>query len=156
MSQTSIDLPFADGVYTFRLGLAQINEIQNRCGCGIGALFARVSKGRFFTLTPEGHVAVGDPLQAEYRIEDLLAVIRQGLLGGGQGIVEGETVKVDTARASQLIEHYVLADGCPLKDAWALAAAVLSVVIEGYEPPEPDADKKKDEPATESSTTDRP
>lgn len=158
MPQTSITLPFGDGRYTFRLGLKQINEIQNRCDAGIGAIFARVVKGRFFTMGPEGGVAVGDPQQAEYRVEDLLAVIRQGLLGGAAGWVDGEEVRVDAARADQLIENYVLGDSAPLKDAWALAAAILSVTIEGYDPPEADvgASKKKDGAETGASTTAKP
>lgn len=142
MPQTSIRLKFADGEYDFRLGLAQINEIQNRCGTGIGAVFARVLKGRFFQVTPEGQVAIGDPSQAEYRIEDLLATIRQGLIGGGKGVVDGAEVVVDAARANQLVENYVASGAQPLKDAWALAAAILSVAIEGYDPPGEQAKKK--------------
>jgi hypothetical protein len=145
MPQTSISLPFADGNYSFRLGLAQINEIQNRTGDGIGAVFARLLKGRYFQRTPNGEVAVGDPSQGEYRIEDILAVIRQGLLGGGKGVVDGQEVRVDAQRAEELVKNYVLAEGCPLRDSWALAAAILSVTIEGYEPPEPvPASKKKE------------
>lgn len=136
MPQTSISLPFADGEYTFRLGLAQINEIQNRTGDGIGAVFARLLKGRFYRAGPNGEVVIGDPTQAEYRVEDILVVIRQGLLGGGKAIVDGAEVKVDAARVNELMQSYVFpADGCPLKDAWALAAAILHPAIEGYDPP---------------------
>lgn len=145
--QTSLTIAFADGEYTFRLALAQINEIQTRCNAGIGAVFARIAKGRFFRKTDLGEIAIGDPSQAEYRIEDLVSVIRQGLIGGGRGVVDGVEVKVDAPRAEQLIKNYVLADGCPLEDAWTLAYAILTATIVGYEPAEPipDADKKKAE-----------
>jgi hypothetical protein len=135
MSQTSIRLAFADGEYDFRLGLAQINEIQNRCGVGIGAVYARVLKGRFFQVTPDGPVAIGDPSQAEYRIEDLLSTVRQGLIGGGKGMVDGQDVAVDATRADQLVKNYIAEGGQPIKLAWELAAAILSVAIEGYDPP---------------------
>ena len=149
MPQTSITLPFADGEYVFRLGIAQINEIQNRTGDGIGAVFARMLKGRFYRSSPAGEVVIGDPTQAEYRIEDLLVVIRQGLLGGGKAIVDGAEIDVDAARVNQLMLGYVFpAEGCPIKDAWALASAILHPAIEGYDPPDGDADKKKEAAAT--------
>lgn len=134
--QTSLTVGFADGEYTFRLGLVHINEIQNRCNAGIGAIYARIAKGRFFRKTDLGELAIGDPSLAEYRIEDLTAVIRQGLIGGGRGVVEGVEVKVDAARADSLIKNYVIAEGRPLEDAWTLAYAVLTATIIGYEPAE--------------------
>lgn len=153
MPQTSISLPFADGVYDFRLGLAQLNEIQDRCDAGIGQVFARLVKGRFFKLTPAGEIAIGDPLQAEYRAEDIVATIRQGLIGGGKGVVDGQEVRVDAERANKLIERYVLGEGCPLKDAWALAAAILTVAIEGYDPPEEEPKPVKKKVAKPAAST---
>lgn len=156
MPQTSIELSWADGVYTFRLGLAQINEIQNRCG-PIGEVNARLLTGRYYRNSPEGEIVVGNPAEARYRLEDVLTVIRQGLLGGGKAVVDGSDVKVDAARVSQLMENYVFpAEGCPLKDAWALAAAILHPAIEGYDPPEVVEDEpKKKEAEAKASTTDK-
>lgn len=154
--QTSITLTFGDGEYDFALPLVQIKELQNRCGDGIGEIYARILKGRLFQITPQGQVAIGDPLQSAYRIEDVVNTIRQGLLGGARGIVDGEEVRVDAVRANQLIESYVLAPGCPLKDAWALAAAILAARIEGYEPAEktaPAPDKKKEQAAAKAGST---
>jgi hypothetical protein len=138
-----LTLPFADGEYQFHLGLAQINEVQKACNAGIGEIFARLCRGRFFKLTPSGEVAIGDPMQAEYRIEDLVNVIRQGLIGGGQGKVDGQSVVVDAQRAKELIDNYVLGEDAPLKDSWALAAAILQARIEGYDVPEAPAAKPK-------------
>lgn len=138
--QTSIDLAFADGEYTFRLGLAQIKLLQDKCGCGIGALYARVLRGRYLV----DNVNVGITGEADFRIEDLHETIRQGLIGGGAGLVDGEVVAVTSIKASALVEGYVI--GRPLKESWNLAAAVLMALVEGYEPP------KKVEPGTDPAT----
>jgi hypothetical protein len=144
--ETSISLEFADGEYLFALGLKQINEIQNACDAGIGAVFARVAHGMFHRKAAEGEVVFGDPMQSAYRMEDLTAVIRQGLIGGGRGTVDGESVTVDTTRANQLIENYVLAERQPLQKSWQLAYTILSSRIVGFEPPDGSGhDKKKGE-----------
>jgi hypothetical protein len=139
---TAIDLAFADGTYSFNLGLAQINEIQSKCGAGIGAIYARVCKGRYLMES----VTFGNPLESEYRIDDLIETIRQGLIGGGKGMVDDKEVIVTAFRANELVANYVLAPGNPLKDAWTLAAAILTARIEGYTPPadnKPKADEGK-------------
>lgn len=147
---TSLTIPFGDGEYTFRLGLAQIDEIQTRCNAGIGAVFARIAKGRFFRQTASGEIAIGDPLQAEYRVEDIISVVRHGLIGGGKGVVDGQEVKVDAARANQLINNYLLADGIPLEAGWTLAHAILAATIVGFEPPIPEAQKKTADETTDA------
>lgn len=150
---TAIDLAFADGVYTFHLGLAQIKEIQTACGDGIGAVYARLLKGRYLV----GEAAIGNPLEGEYRIDDIVAIIQQGLIGGGAGLVNDVEVKVTAYRASQLVENYVLARGCAIKDSWALAVAVATARIEGYTPPAPATlakePKKKAAVMTEAGST---
>lgn len=134
--QTSIDLEFADGVYTFKLGLAQIEEIENKCGCGLGEVFSRVLAGRFEN---DGEF-FGHPAHARWKMVDLIETIRQGLLGGGlKANIDGVDVTVSGARANELIRNYV-ADR-PKSEAWSLAAAILTAAIEGYSPP------KKDMPA---------
>ena len=144
LMQTSIDLEFADGQYQFALGLAQINELQNKCGDGIGAIYARVLQGR----VPE-NIGVGHPAYAAFRIADLVETVRQGLIGGGKGMVDGAEVEVGTMRANQLVSSYALQ--MPLARLWDLAAAVLYALFEGYEPAretagggEPSGDKKKE------------
>lgn len=135
--QTHIDLAFADGTYTFVLGLAQIHELQTKCKAGIGALYARVLQGRVAE-----DVSVGHPAYAAYHIEDLVETVRQGLIGGGAGTVDGKEVKVGALRANELIERYLLP--MPLAEQWNLAAAILFAKIEGYEPaPVAGEDKKK-------------
>ena len=150
--QTSIDLPFADGTYTFRLGLAQINELQTKCGVGIGGLYARLLRGRYVIDT----VSLGLTTEAEFQLADVIEPVRQGLIGGKRGEVDGQAVEVTSIAAARLIENYLCAkDGTllvPLREAWNLAVAIMAALIEGYTP-------KKAEPAeapasgTDATTT---
>ena len=146
--QTSIDLPFADGTYTFRLGLAQINELQTKCGIGIGGLYARLLRGRYVIDT----VSLGLTTEAEFHLADVIEPIRQGLIGGKRGEVDGTPVEVSSIAAARLIENYLCAkDGTllvPLREAWNLAVAVVAALIEGYEPKKAEPDVA---PATEAT-----
>lgn len=135
--QTHIDLKFADGTYTFALGLAQIHELQTKCKIGIGGLYARVIQGRL-----SEDITVGHPAYAAYHMDDLVEVVRQGLIGGGAGMVDGQEVKVGALRANELVERYLVP--MPLVEQWNLAAAILFAKIEGFTPPEPP--KKKARP----------
>jgi hypothetical protein len=137
--QTWVVLPFANGVYRFAYGLEQIKEIERLCDAGIGAIFARTSKGRYGFL--EGEIY---PELAEYRFGELVEIIRQGLIGGGEGIVDGADTKVSSVRAGQLIECYLLGisdQRLAITQIWMVAYSALHALIHGYSPP------KKDEPA---------
>jgi hypothetical protein len=140
--RTHVDLAFADGEYRFALGLAQLHELQTKCKVGVGALYARVLQGRL-----EGDVSIGHPAYGAYHVDDLIETVRQGLIGGGQGVVDGQDVKVSALRANELVERYLLP--LPLKEQWDLAAAILFAKVEGYEP-EGDTDKKKETPRKRS------
>lgn len=137
MSSSTIELNFADGEYTFALPLVQINELQRKCGIGIGGLYGRVTKG----VQVIDSKAVLIPGLAEFYALDLIETIRHALIGGGKGVVNGEAVVVAPTDANRLIETYVL--GQPMQTAWDIAATVLSVCLMGYDPP------KKEPPASE-------
>jgi hypothetical protein len=137
--QTHIDLAFADGTYRFALGLAQIHELQTKCGAGIGAIYARVLQGRM----PED-ITVAHPQYGAYHVDDLVETVRQGLIGGGQGWVDGADVKVPALRANELVERYLLP--MPLVQQWNLAASILYAKIDGFVDPE--AKKKARRPRT--------
>lgn len=130
--RTSIDLDFGDGTYTFKLGLRQIAELQTKCDCGIGEVYARVLAGRFQLegATIENHAA------ARYHIEDIVETIRLGLIGGASGEVNGAALDVTPLVATRLINVYV--PDTPLMELWATAVAVLNALIVGY------SDKKKE------------
>lgn len=123
--KAAIDLQFADGAYSFKLGLAQIRELQDKTGAGIGALYGRVLAGRMGDGLEEGH-----PAYAQFHIDDIRETVRQGLIGGGGGLVDGADVKVTALRATELVERYL--DPAPLVEQWNLAAAILFALVEGY------------------------
>jgi hypothetical protein len=130
-----IEMAFADGVYEFALPLPRIDELQRKTGVGIGGLFARVLKG---CIEIKGSV-IQLPQNAEFYALDIIETIRQGLIGGGRGMVDGNEIEVTPALAHRLIENYVLTE--PLNKSWSLAGAILGACVMGYTPP------KKDQPA---------
>ena len=145
MTQSAITLAFGDGEYTFRLGIAQIEELQRKCGVGIGGLCARLLKGRYQI----AGLPIGTPNEAEFFLADVVEPIRQGLIGGNEGVVDGVQIAVSTVRANQLIEAYVLPPR-PLADAWTLSAAIVGALIAGYSPP-----KKAEPPVAAAPKTRR-
>lgn len=141
--QTALELHFADGEYLFDLKLPQIAELQEKRQAGILAIYRRVVRGRY---TFEGQtVAIAH--EGEAYAEDLFETIRLGLIGGGRGLVDGQEVQVTALTAKNLVERYC--HPTPLRDSWAVAAAVLAARIEGAEPP------KKEEPAKQPAASKR-
>jgi hypothetical protein len=138
---TALELEFADGEYTFDLKLPQLAELQEKRGCGIFKLYGRVVQGRYIF---EGQT-IASTVEGEAYAEDLFEVVRLALIGGNAGVVSGEEIKVSANLARKLVERYC--HDAPLKEAWAIAAAVLGARIEGYDPPK--KAKPVDEPATD-------
>lgn len=135
MITTALELDFADGAYLFDLKLPQMAELQEKRGA-IFALYGRVLKGRFLI---DG-VPIADTSAGQSFAEDLFETIRLALIGGGRGIVDEKEIEVSPIMAKRLVENYCHA--APLKESWAIAAAVLGARIEGYSSP-------KAEPAQE-------
>lgn len=142
MITTALDLHFADGEYLFELKLPHLAELQEKRGVGIFALYGRVLRGRYLF---EG-IAIAQTTDGEAYAEDLFEVIRLGLIGGGRGLVDGQEIAVTPLTAKTLVERYC--HPAPLKESWAVAAAVLAARIEGYDPPK--KGKPADEPAPEA------
>lgn len=153
---TSIDLPFADGLYSFRLGLAQIAELQAKCGVGIGGLYARLLRGRYVIDT----VSLGLTTEADFHLADVIEPIRQGLIGGRRGEVDGAAVEVTSTVAARLVENYLCGkDGSlqvPLREAWNLAVAIMAALIEGYTPKKAEPAKAPARETMDSSTMPEP
>lgn len=132
----SIILQFADGEYTFKLGMRQICELQEKCKAGIGEIVARALSGHY------GEFG-GDISEAKFKVEDIVDTIRLGLIGGNAGMVDGREITVSPMLAKGLVDRYVMEQ--PLIDGWNTAAAILLACIQGFDPP-----KKKAEPVTPS------
>jgi len=137
--QTFIDTECFDGTYTFKLSMDGIMAIEQKCGAGIGEVYARTLAGRY----SDGETSFVNPMEQKFRASELLEVVRQGLIGGGKGYSDGRAVKVDSLVANHLIKTYISADrDNPLNRAWELAAAILHRTLYGYEPAIEDAQKK--------------
>lgn len=106
--KNSVELEFGDGTYTFKLGLGQIDELQDKCGAGIGTIYKRV-------------------LQGDYRVEDCKETVRLGMIGGGVSAVE----------ARRTVDRYTGLDTFTVQNLWNLALTILVACVQGYEPPEP-------------------
>lgn len=156
MPQNHIELHFGDGDYLFRLTLSGIQAIQEKCGnCGIGAVWQRLAASRFNYVKDDGEqVGFGVAEAAAFKIEDIIEPIRQGLIGGGMGTVDGVPVAVTPLLANKLVQTYVI--DRPLSEAWSVAFAVISALIEGYDPPkkkEPRKPKPRAKVTKDVSTT---
>lgn len=150
MALTWIELPFGDGKYLFKLGVGQIAELETKCDAGIGRIYARTRAGRYGFAPGEAL-----PEQGEYRWPELVEVIRQGLIGGGSGIVDGADVTVHPPRANELVDRYLIQatdQRLAMTQVWALAYAVLHALIEGYAPPKKAAPAGKPAISTKGST----
>lgn len=126
---TALELDFADGTYLFDLKLPQLAELQEKCGAGVFKIYGRVLQGRYHF----DDEVIGFPQEGEAFSEDLFETIRLGLIGGGRGIVDDREVVVSALTAKSLVERYV--HPAPLREAWAIAAAILGARVEGYSPP---------------------
>lgn len=128
--KAEVELFFGDGSYLFRFGLKQLEEHDEKCG-PLGEVFARVLRGR-------GKMPDGTPVSMShlggYRHVDLRETVRLALIGGGQGSVNEQPVKVDAVKARVLVERYF--DGRPMEENWKLAAAILEATCVGYEEPD--------------------
>lgn len=124
--QTEIALPFADGEYLFRLPIKRIIEIEAKSG-PIDLVKHRLMAGG-------------------WSIHDVVETIRQALIGGGKGQVNGAPVEVTSLRANSLIDNYI--DGHAIAEHHLTAKAIIAALYIGYTPP---GAAKKKAPVTRAS-----
>ena len=117
--QTEITLPFADGQYAFKLPIKRIVEIEAKSG-PIDLVKHRLMNGG-------------------WSIHDVVETIRQGLIGGGKGEINGAAVEVTALRANSLVENYI--DGHAIAEHHLTARAIIAALYVGYAPAQ-DAKKK--------------
>jgi hypothetical protein len=131
---TEIRLPFAEGTYRFWLPMPQVNEIEGKHG-SICALEFNLRAG--IGLDPKGNaIFVGSGVTDSSAIRD---VIRCALIGGGQAVVDDQTIEVGPQRARELIETYVF-PARPIGEAAALAWRILAAAVYGNELASPAAE----------------
>lgn len=111
--QTEIALPFADGEYLFKLPIKRICEIEAKSG-PIDLVKHRLMAGG-------------------WSIHDVVETIRQALIGGGKGEVNGAHVEVTALRANSLIDNYI--DGQAIAEHHLTAKAIIAALYVGYTPP---------------------
>ena len=128
--QTEITLPFADGAYAFRLPIRRIVEIEEKAG-PIDLVKHRL-------------------LHGGWGIHDVVETIRQGLIGGGKGEVNGIAVEVTALRANSLIENYV--DGHAIAEHHLTAKAIIAALYVGYAPAQEAKKKASVKPSRKRST----
>lgn len=101
-------LPFADGVYAFRLGFGQVVELQTLTDAGPLEIYRRLLSG-------------------EWRFADVRETIRLGLIGGAEGFIGadvgedgqpegGSPITVDAAKATRIVRTYVDTFAAPAID----------------------------------------
>ena len=113
--QTSLTLDWADGSYDFRLPFAAGAEIERKANVGIETIYRRVMTGDAYTV-------------------DVVEIIRQGLLGGTGGMVDGRPVETKPALVNALIERYVIGrEALPFLQNVEVAQAILVVFMQGHE-----------------------
>lgn len=133
--QTDLTLDWADGSYNFKLPWAACAELERKGNAGIQAIYERVMIG-------QAHLA------------DVVEAIRQGLLGGAGGTVDGQTVECKPQVVAALIERYVTGpEARPFNESWNLAKAILSAFIVGYAPAQAEGSKKKANEAEATGST---
>lgn len=109
-----VDIEWADGSYNFKLSWAGAGEVERKAGCGISELFERVIVGR-------SHVGV------------ISETIRQGLLGGSGGTVDGQHFKPTGSQVNALLDRYVTGpDHLPVMENVTIAKAILYGFMVGY------------------------
>lgn len=147
MPASTIDLEFADGIYSFALPLPQIREVQTKANAPIGAVYQRIVTGA----KRVGDSIVLQPQTAIFYVDDLYAVIFAGLVGGGSGTVDGQRVEVRPQDARRLLEAYV--HGRPLIEAWEIAFSVSMACMHGYTPPKSEPEGNADAAAEKTQNT---
>lgn len=93
----AVELIWADGTYTFRLGLGNLRELQEKTGCGPLELYRRVTKGT-------------------WRVDDISETIRIGLIGGGSTPVDALKV------VKRYVEERPLLESVPVAQAVIMVA----------------------------------
>jgi hypothetical protein len=86
----SIDLPFPDETRTYRLGIGELRQLQEKCDRGPMEILQALTLGR-------------------WRVDDIIQPIRLGLIGGGMKIADANTLVEKHIQTGALAEACVYA-----------------------------------------------
>jgi Phage tail tube protein, GTA-gp10 len=115
-----IEIKFANGKYRFALLWPQVLELERNCG-------QTTSDG---TRKPKSIFQIFNEMGVlSPNALDIKETLRLGLIGGNQGLVDGEEITVGALTAMQLVEDYIF----PLDDSMQVAAAILHESIAGVQ-----------------------
>lgn len=133
--QRNLVLDWADGSYDFKLPWTACAEIERKGNAGIQEIYERVMVG-------------------QSHLSDVVEIIRQGLLGGAGGTVDGRPVECKPPVVEALLKRYVTGDDSrPFTESWNLSKAILHAFMVGYEPLEAGAKKKTEGESIEVSAS---
>jgi hypothetical protein len=145
--RTDLWAPFADGLYRFALGDAQVRSLEmgmplhrttstgDRYQLGIGGIYRSIAAGRALTANGAPNwaaVTALDPDAADFSSIAVRRVVELGLTGGGEGVVNERKVTVDSYRAADLVHDHLA--NRPLAEMWSYAFAILGAHIFGRTP----------------------
>lgn len=119
----SVTLDFAGAEYTFRLGIAALQKVQEKCDAGPEELLKRYFNG-------------------DWRVQDVREVLRQGLISGGPMDVN----KVDILLRAEF-------DDLPMLQFVKLAQAVVMAALVGAPDENDKDDDDTGEPEGEPAET---
>lgn len=86
----TIELPFADGDYVFRLAWGELIKLQEACDAGPYVILDRLLTGR-------------------WKVEEISNIIRLGLIGGGMDVIPARKLVQSYVETRPPLEHLVIA-----------------------------------------------
>jgi hypothetical protein len=124
-AERSVLIQFGNGRYRFFLPMKGIVEVERLCKKPIGVLYDELSGSIGLDKTTEAPVYL---IGGTASITDAYHLIRKAAEYGGQAEISGETVKISSIDAANLVDEYV--DGKDYDEfmpvAWAIARHTLS------------------------------
>lgn len=126
MPDTAINLDFADGRYRFFLPWPQLLELEKKTGKSAFVIHQQLGDG--LGLDGDGNPVFVGGVTAN--AIDAREVIRLGLIGGNNGMVDGGEVQIGPNGARELCDNYAY-PARPLAESVAVAWSVLEAAISG-------------------------
>lgn len=115
-----------DGHYRLKLG-RRLFELEEKINRGAFQIYGSVARGRY----EQNGESFGFATEGAASRNTCREVVRLGLVGGGQAVIDGRLVQVDGPAANKLLARYI--DDGPAELLWDMAFAIMSCAIEGRE-----------------------